>query len=174
MKRKLWLILYYAIARYMPSSHSKYSIGGGKFRLLCCKHIFKYCAPDANIERNATFGNGYGVEIGNRSSIGINCHVPNDIKIGKDVMMGPCCFFVDNITHGYDRVDVPMIEQRSKRIIVRTTIGDDVWIGRQCLILPGKSIGNHSIIGAGCVVSKDIPDYVIAAGNPVRVVKERK
>lgn len=53
-------------------------------------------------------------------------------------------------------------------------IGDDVWIGQQCIVIGGKHIGSHSIIGAGSVVSKDIPDCVIAAGNPIRIIRVRK
>ncbi len=53
-------------------------------------------------------------------------------------------------------------------------IGEDVWIGGSAVICPGVTIGNRSIIGAGSVVTKDIPDDVIAAGNPCRVIKELK
>ena len=58
---------------------------------------------------------------------------------------------------------------------VTTTIGNDVWIGARAIILPGcKRIGAHSIIGAGAVVTKDVPDYAIVGGNPARVLKMRK
>lgn len=52
------------------------------------------------------------------------------------------------------------------------TIGDNVWIGGNVVILPGVTIGNNAVIGAGSVVSKDIPDNVIAAGNPCRTIRE--
>ena len=52
------------------------------------------------------------------------------------------------------------------------TIGDDVWIGGHVSILPGVTVGNNDIIGAGSVVTKDIPDNVIAVGNPCRVLRE--
>jgi acetyltransferase-like isoleucine patch superfamily enzyme len=55
----------------------------------------------------------------------------------------------------------------------KITIGDNVWIGRMVVILPGVTIGKGAIIGAGAVVSKDIPDYAIAVGNPAKVVKYR-
>jgi len=55
----------------------------------------------------------------------------------------------------------------------KTSIGHDVWIGSQAIVLPGVTIGNGAIIGAGAVVSKDIPAYAIAVGNPARVVKYR-
>ena len=52
------------------------------------------------------------------------------------------------------------------------TIGDDVWIGGGVIIMPGVTIGNNVVIGAGSVVTKDIPDNVIAFGNPCRVMRE--
>lgn len=55
----------------------------------------------------------------------------------------------------------------------KTKIGNDVWIGRNVIILNGASIGNGAVIGAGSVVTKDIPDYAVAVGNPVRVIKYR-
>lgn len=174
MKRKIFLALYYGFARYLPQSH----IGllgrwGGKIRRCCAKRLFKFCASDVNIERMASFGSGREVEIGSHSGIGINCHVPNNIKIGENVMMGPQCIFLDSVTHVIDRLDVPMIKQ-GKKPVAPIVIGDDVWIGRETMVLPGKNIGSHTVIGARSVVSRDIPDYVVAAGNPCRVKKERK
>lgn len=174
MKRKLYLALYYGFARYLPQSHGNiFGKWGGQIRGLCAKKLFKYCAPDANIEHMASFGNGSGVELGSRSGIGIHCHVPSNIKIGNNVMMGPHCRFLDSVTHITDRADIPMINQGSK-IVDRIVVGDDVWIGRETMVLGGKSIGCHTIIGARSVVSRDIPDNVVAAGNPCRVKKERK
>lgn len=146
---------------------------GGVIRRLCAKKLFKYCAPDANIEHMASFGSGAGVELGSHSGIGIHCQVPGNIRIGDNVMMGPRCIFMDSVTHSFDRIDIPMIQQGSKTV-GRIEIGDDVWIGREAMVLGGKKIGSHTIIGARSVVSKDIPDYVIAAGNPCHVKRQRK
>ena len=175
MKKKFFLCLYYGFARFLPHSHGNI-LGrwGGQIRRLCARNLFKYCAPDANIEHMAYFGSGRGIEIGSRSGIGKHCRVPNNIKIGDNVMMGPRCWILDTSTHRYDRTDIPMIDQGSIDSGKRTIIGDDVWIGRECLIIGGKKIGSHTIIGARSVVSKDIPDYVVAAGNPIRVIRQRK
>ena len=178
MRRKITstiaLVIYYGFARYLPESHKAF-LGkfGGWLRRLCAKKIFKYCAPDANIEHMAFFGSGENVEIGHCSGIGIHCHVPNDIKIGDNVMMGPKCYFLGSDTHSFDRIDIPMIQQGRKKE-GRTIVGDDVWIGREVLVIGGKTIGNHTIIGARSVVSKDIPDYVMAAGNPCQIKKQRR
>ena len=52
-------------------------------------------------------------------------------------------------------------------------IGDDVWIGMRVTILPGVTVGSHCIIGAGAVVTKDVPDYAIVGGNPARILRTR-
>ena len=74
--------------------------------------------------------------------------------------------------HRFDRTDIPMMEQgfcEEKPVF----IGDDVWIGDKVLILPGVKIGTGCIIAAGAVVTKDIPDYSVAAGVPAKVIKQR-
>lgn len=169
------MLLYYGLARYLPPSHAN-ALGrfGGWLRRSCAKHLFKYCANDVNIEYMAWFGTGINVEIGHRSGIGIHCRVPNDIQIGADVMMGPRCYILDTCTHCYDRIDIPMIEQGKYNSGKRVQIGNDVWIGRECMMIGGKKIGNHTIIGARSVISKDIPDYVVAVGNPIRFIKDRR
>ena len=55
---------------------------------------------------------------------------------------------------------------------ISVTIGDNVWIGGNTVILPGVHIGSNTVIGAGSVVTKGIPDWVVAAGNPCRVIKK--
>ncbi len=52
-------------------------------------------------------------------------------------------------------------------------IGDDVWIGTRVIILPGKKIGTGAILGAGAVITKDVPDYAIVGGNPAKIIKYR-
>ena len=54
-----------------------------------------------------------------------------------------------------------------------TKIGNDVWIGRSAIVLSGTSIGNGAVIGAGSVVTKDVPDYAIVAGNPAKLIRYR-
>lgn len=135
----------------------------------CFRHIAKQCGKHVNIESHAHFGTGFGIEVGDYSGIGINCHVPNDIKIGNHVMMGPNTFILDNCTHDMSVIPTGKVIPLSGR----TIIGDDVWIGRQVLFTPCKHIGSHVVIGAGSVVSKDVPDNVIVAGNPIQIIRKR-
>lgn len=88
-------------------------------------------------------------------------------------MMGPKCYILPNDTHDISKLDIPM--QQQGRIVKpgRTEIGNDVWIGRQVLFTGGKHVGNHVVIGAGSVVSKDIEDYAVVGGNPIKVIRYR-
>lgn len=54
------------------------------------------------------------------------------------------------------------------------TVGDDVWIGQRALILPGVSIGTGAIVAAGSVVTRDVPPFAVVAGNPAKVIKDRR
>lgn len=64
-------------------------------------------------------------------------------------------------------------EEFDKRRAQRVTIGHDAWIGRAAIVLPGRSIGNGAIVGAGAVVTRDVAPYTIVAGNPARVIRRR-
>ena len=87
-------------------------------------------------------------------------------------MMGPNCFILHR-NHCFERTDVPMIEQgfSSSR---QTIIDDDVWIGRDVLMTPGRHIKTGSIIAARCVLCKDFPEYSIIGGNPSRLIRNRR
>jgi maltose O-acetyltransferase len=170
-----WLVLYYGFAYHLPATYSLGKIGlfSGHLRRFIFKRIAKKCGHHVNIERHAFFGKGFDIELGNYSDLGIDCHVPNNIKIGDYVMMGPKCHILSNHTHNTSRLDIPMQQQGKIEKPGRTIIGNDVWIGRQVLFTGGKHVGNHVIIGAGSVVCKDIEDYAVVGGNPIRIIRYR-
>lgn len=85
--------------------------------------------------------------------------------------MGPDVVILTH-THNIDRVDIPMGKQGSR--VARVIIGDDVWIGMRSIIMPGVKIGNGAVIGAGAVVTKDVPDFAIVGGVPAKIIKFRK
>lgn len=89
------------------------------------------------------------------------------ISIGKNVLFGPN---VSVYTAGHPLH--PDSRNSGYEYGIPVTIGDNVWIGGRCVILPGVNIGNNVVIGAGSVVTKDVPDNVCAAGNPCRVIRE--
>ena len=172
IRQSICLVLYYSLLRYLPAS-TNFLIGNicRKLRYNCCKQIFKYCGKNVNIERNSLFGSGVNLCIGNNSGLGINCVVPSDIIIGDNVMMGPNCY-IFSTNHAFDRIDIPMIQQ-GRTIRKQTIIEDDVWIGRNVIFTPGRLVKKGSIIGAGCVLSKDFAEYSIIGGNPSQLIKNR-
>lgn len=118
-------------------------------------------------------GHGGSIKIGNDSHIQPRCQLSaylSNIHIGCRVQIAPNCAFYP-YDHGMEP-DRPIIEQplQTKGGI---NIGDDVWIGFGVIVLDGVKIGRGAVIGAGSVVTHDIPDYAIAAGIPARVIRKR-
>ena len=111
---------------------------------------------------------GSNITIGDNFYANHNCTILDGAKVtfGNNVFIGPNVVFT-TAGHAIDS------EQRAKglEIALPITVGDDVWIGANVSVLPGVSIGSNTIIGAGSVVNKDIPDGVIAAGVPCRVIR---
>ena len=114
---------------------------------------------------------GGGISIGKGSGLGVNCLVHGPLEIGEKVMMGPDVVILTH-THNIDRTDIPMGDQGSR--VAKVTIGNDVWIGMRSIIMPGVKIGNGAVIGAGAIVTKDVPDYAIVGGVPAKIIKYRK
>lgn len=111
---------------------------------------------------------GYNIKLGKCFYCNHNLTVLDCAKvtIGDYVFIAPnCC--ISAAGHAID------VEQRNKglEIALPITIGNNVWIGANVCILPGVTIGDNTVIGAGSVVNKNIPSNVIAAGNPCRVIR---
>lgn len=87
-------------------------------------------------------------------------------------MMAPDCIILGNINHQYERTDIPMREQGVK-YSKPTVIGNDVWIGQNVLITPGRIIKDGCILAAGTVLTKDFPEYSIIGGNPSKIIRSR-
>lgn len=175
LKKMFYLFIYYSFLYYLPSSVCIISPIGKlsrKLRYLCCRRIFRYCGENVNIERKANFGSGLNIEIGDNSGIGINASIPSNTVIGRNVMMGPNCYILA-MNHIFDKTEIPMITQgfSTKKT---TYIGDDVWIGRDVLMTPGRVVKRGSIVAAGCVLCKDFPEYSIVGGNPSVLIKTRR
>jgi maltose O-acetyltransferase len=172
LSKIFFLGLYYAFARHFPVSNKPYGGKlGKKLRFLCVKRIFDKCGKDVNIEHGVEFGPGSGLEIGDHSGLGVNSWI-GVAKIGKDVIMGPEVMIISK-NHIHSDLTKPMRVQGShppKPVIIE----DDVWIGARVIILPGRKIGRGAIVGAGSVVTKDVPPYAIVGGNPVKILKYRK
>jgi len=169
--RILCLFIYYGIVRFLPATNNRYFRFIRLIRSAIARRCFDYAGKNINIEQCANFGNGQGITIGNNSGIGIKCSVRGPLEIGNNVMMGPEVIILTS-AHGFEKLDVPMWMQDSP-IKKKVIIGSDVWIGTRVIILPGRTVGNGVIIGAGAIVTKDIPDYAIVAGNPAKIISYR-
>lgn len=112
---------------------------------------------------------GYQIEVGENFFANYNCTILDvaKVKIGKNVMLAPN---VSIYTAGHPLH--PDSRNSGYEYGISITIGDNVWIGGSVVILPGVSIGNNVVIGGGSVVSKDIPDDVVAAGNPCKIIRK--
>lgn len=167
MRKKIALFLYKAFAKKLPLSKMQIC---KKIRYILVKNIVKSCGIRVNVDRGATFSPN--IEIGDFSGIGENSRIEECVKIGKNVMMGPECYIYTR-NHKFDRTDIPMIQQgfsETKEVIIE----DDVWIGSRVTILPGVTIGKGTVIGAGSIVTKSIPEFSVACGNPAKVKRIRK
>lgn len=170
--RMICLALHYGIARHLPVSNHKAGRWARPIRYQLWRHVFATAGHDINVEKGAFFGSGAGIRIGARSSIGVRAEILGPVTIGRDVMMGPEVVILTN-QHDTRRTDIPMIDQGLTRQ-APVTIGDDVWIGYRAILQPGVTIGHGAIIGAGAVVTRDIPPFAVVAGVPAKVLRYRQ
>ncbi|MES2772667.1 MAG: sugar O-acetyltransferase [Bacteroidota bacterium] len=139
------------------------------------ENILKQLMPNAGggLWLQPPFYCDYGTNIilGEKVFFNFNCVVLDvaQVTIGSRTLLGPNVQ-IYTATHPLNYLERASGLEFGKPI----WIGEDVWIGGGAIICPGVKIGNRSIIGAGSVVTKDIPDDVIAAGNPCRVIKDQK
>lgn len=116
---------------------------------------------------------GEGIVIGDRSAVGAGSFLGGQggIRVGSDVIMGPGVrVFSEN--HDSDDVDRPIRVQGQTRAAV--TIEDDCWIGAGAILLAGVTLGRGTVVAAGAVVTRSVPEYSIAAGVPARVLRSRR
>lgn len=114
------------------------------------------------------------IKIGNNTRIHGSCiHATKQIEIGDNCLIAANCHIIDSNGHSasMDRPELRLTGHDSPKSI---SIGNNVWIGANCIILKGVRIGDGSIISAGSVVSSDIPENVVAVGNPAIVLRKSK
>ena len=133
------------------------------------RQMFAEVGKDPWIEAPFQMDIGITTRLGDRVYINHNCCLldAGGVTIGNDVRIGPNCG-IYTPEHAFDPVLRAAGYEHSKPVV----IGDNVWIGGHVSILGGVTIGENSIIGAGSVVTRDIPANVIAAGSPCRVLRE--
>ena len=118
---------------------------------------------------NVYIGNNSGINVG--TIIAANKNMKGRVTIGSNVLIGHGCFLHSG-NHNFEELDIPIKDQGHS--FAPINVEDNVWIGAKCIILSGVSIGSGSIVAAGSVVTKSVPSNVVVAGNPARVISERK
>jgi acetyltransferase-like isoleucine patch superfamily enzyme len=124
----------------------------------------------STVEDFATINNGVGaVNIGNNSRIGIGNVIIGPVNIGHNVILAQN-IVMSGLNHVYTDVQIPISEQPVTTATI--TVEDDCWIGANAVLTAGVTIGKHSVVAGGAVVTKDIPPFSVAVGNPARVIKQ--
>ena len=139
-----------------------------RLRLAYLRHWFAHCDAEAGVQTGCRFLHGRNISLGPRSVINHGCLLDgrvHPIRIGADVSIGPEAAL---LTLGHDPRS-PTFADRGGPM----TIGDHVCIGYRAIVLPGLNIGNGAVVGAGSVVTRDVPSFAIVAGNPAQVIGTR-
>lgn len=156
------------------------SVVGKYVSIECKKHYISKRKANIEIGENCVIKNkaiiscqSGNVSIGDNSALGrsaeIICHNA-DVKIGCWVRIAAGTILITN-SHSYDDIELPIFQQPFVHKSIK--IEDDVWIGRNVIILPGITIGKGSIVAAGAVVTKNIPSYSIFGGLPAKLIRKR-
>lgn len=111
------------------------------------------------------------VTLGDSTFIGFGCEldVALELQIGAHVLIAPGCFITD---HGHPHARGVLMDTQGREC-KRVCIGDDVWLGAHAVVLPGVTIGDGAIVGAGAVVTRDVAANAIVAGVPARPIGQR-
>jgi len=124
----------------------------------------------STIEDFSTINNGVGsVIIGDQTRIGLSNTIIGPVTIGNDIRLAQN-ITLSGLNHNYQGITTPIHKQGVSTSPI--VIEDESWIGANVVILAGVTIGKHCVIAAGSIVTKDIPAYSVAVGNPARVLKK--
>lgn len=171
--KKLLLFVYYIFAQHLPMQPFPGYRLFYRFRYFLVKNIISECGKSVVVKNKCYIGDGSKLSVGSFSQLGQNARFGGRIKIGDYVLMGPDVVIMA-VTHDVSDLSRKMTDPTNPSIEKEVVIGNNVWIGTRVIIMPGVTIGDNSIIGAGAVVTKSFPPNSILAGVPAIKIKDRK
>ncbi|MDA3930845.1 MAG: acyltransferase [Prolixibacteraceae bacterium] len=166
--KRFYYLFYLILLKNTPEDWRPYSFFFPALRSFFVRKYLKTGGSGIRVKKGAEISPNCNV--GDNSELGTDCLIQANTSIGNNVIMGPNVKIYTR-NHNYDRLDIPIQHQgkRSKH----TSIGNDVWLGANVIVTAGCKIGNHVIVAAGAVVTKNITDYAIVGGIPAKVIKYR-
>lgn len=171
LKRAAALGIYYTVAKRFPTQPVPGWKTGYRLRRALARHIFADCGAGVIIKQNCYFGEGSTLRVGSNSQLGENARIDHHVTIGNDVVMGPDVVIM-TVAHAFEDPSTP-VRLQGGLPNEPVVIGNDVWIGTRVIIMPGVTIGDGAVIGAGSVVTKDVPAGAVAVGVPCRPIRQR-
>jgi acetyltransferase-like isoleucine patch superfamily enzyme len=142
---------------------------GDFLRAAFLSRVLRAFAPSATIRFGSVFSHA-GARVASHVYVGPHCDL-GFVQLDRDVLLASGVHVLSgSATHGVADVDTPIREQPGIRTMVR--IGEGTWIGSRAIVM--ADVGQHCVVGAGAVVTRAIPDYSVAVGNPARVIRDRR
>jgi maltose O-acetyltransferase len=174
IKDFFYLALYYCFGQFLPSEIPFHI--GNKARRFILKSVFKEFGIFSNMGYRAYIGLGYDISLGSNSWVGPYVKIygigaGGKLIIGDNVLIAPEVVILTT-QHIYADPEIPIFSQGTEASTV--VIEDMVYIGYRVIIMPGITIGKGAIVGAGAVVTKDVPPYDIVGGVPAKNIRMRK
>lgn len=167
MKKFLYLI-YLLFFKNTPEDYRPYALFFPRIRSFLVRNYLKKCGKRPIVKQGGEIS--LYATCGNYSEIGTRSMIQSNVHLGDYVIMGPDVKIYSR-NHKFDTLEVPIANQGKE--FHHTYVGNDVWIGANVVITAGCKIGNHCVIAAGAVVTKDVPDYAVVGGVPAKVLKYR-
>lgn len=161
-------VFYTAILRFTPEDYRPYALFFPALRNWVVSRYVISCGKNLRVMHGAEISPN--IRAGANNALGTRCMIQSNVTLGDNVIMGPDVKIYSK-NHAFDRTDIPVREQGDTHH--ETTLGNDVWVGANVLIMAGVTVGNHCILAAGAVVAKDVPDYAIVGGNPAKIIRMR-
>ena len=152
------------------------NIGGAPGVLLRMKlypHFLKYCGRGLTIKEYVVLKFPENISVGDNVGISEFSWIDGNgkVEIGDFVRIGP---YVSIISFNHKFADKSTPIKLQGKVLLPVIIEDDVWIGSKAQILAGTKIGKGAVIGAGTIITKDVPPYAVIVGNPAKIIKYRE